>query len=123
MTVLNGQDRARLIGAPKGVADAVSVELDPAEAWRAACARVFSGSRARGEGAERPGERTPWMEGGDGDVPKDECGADEEKYAEPEVDAMRARKMEELESFKKQQQMLVRQGATVARWECQRTTM
>ena len=123
VTVLNGQDRARLIGAPKGVADAVSVELDPAEAWRAACARVFSGSRARGEGAERPGERTPWMEGGDGDVPKDECGADEEKYAEPEVDAMRARKMEELESFKKQQQMLLRQGATVARWECQRTTM
>ena len=123
VTVLNGQDRARLIGAPKGVADAVSVELDPAEAWRAACARVFSGSRARGEGAVRPGERTPWMEGGDGDVPKDECGADEEKYAEPEVDAMRARKMEELESFKKQQQMLLRQGATVARWECQRTTM
>ena len=123
VTVLNGQDRARLIGAPKGVADAVSVELDPAEAWRAACARVFSGSRARGEGAERPGERTPWMEGGDCDVPKDECGADEEKYAEPEVDAMRARKMEELESFKKQQQMLLRQGATVARWECQRTTM
>ena len=123
VTVLNGQDRARLIGAPKGVADAVSVELDPAEAWRAACARVFSGSRARGEGAERPGERTPWMEGGDCDVPKDECGADEEKYAEPEVDAMRARKMEDLESFKKQQQMLLRQGATVARWECQRTTM
>ena len=54
---------------------------------------------------------------------EEECGADEEKYAEPEVDAMRARKMEELESFKKQQQMLLRQGATVARWECQRTTM
>ena len=40
---------------------------------------------------------------------------DAERYAEPEVDATRARKTEELEAFKKQQQMLLRQGPAAAR--------
>ena len=115
VTVVLGQDTARLIGAPKGEAGAVSAEADPAGAWRAACARVFAGSRAR-EG----GERAPWVEGGGGGDDAAEAEGKEtfkksQKYAEPEVDATRARKTEELESFKKQQQMLLRQGTAVAR--------
>jgi hypothetical protein len=40
---------------------------------------------------------------------------DAQRYAEPEVDLTRARKTEELEAFKKQQQMLLRQGQAAVR--------
>jgi hypothetical protein len=56
------------------------------------------------------------VEGGETDAEGNASSStDAEKYAEPEVDATRARKTEELESFKKQQQMLLRQGPAVAR--------
>jgi hypothetical protein len=117
--VIHGQDRASAIGAPRvdhSGSHATGLESDIAGAWRAACARVFAGSLSLGEDiGSRKNASKPWVEGGETDDEGNASSTDAEKYAEPEVDATRARKTEELESFKKQQQMLLRQGPAVAR--------
>jgi hypothetical protein len=82
---------------------------------------VFAGSLGEDVGSRINANRLasaskPWVEGGETDAEGNASSStDAEKYAEPEVDATRARKTEELESFKKQQQMLLRQGPAVAR--------
>ena len=80
---------------------------------------MFAGSLSLGEDiGSRKNASKPWVEGGETDDAEGKnasSSTDAEKYAEPEVDATRARKTEELESFKKQQQMLLRQGPAVAR--------
>ena len=123
--VIHGQDRASAIGAPRvdhSGSHATGLESDIAGAWRAACARVFAGSlSSEGIGSRKfanslASASKPWVEGGETDAEGNASSStDAEKYAEPEVDATRARKTEELESFKKQQQMLLRQGPAVAR--------
>ena len=123
--VIHGQDRASAIGAPRVDhvgSHATGLESDIAGAWRAACARVFAGSlSSEGIGSRKfanslASASKPWVEGGETDAEGNASSStDAEKYAEPEVDATRARKTEELESFKKQQQMLLRQGPAVAR--------
>ena len=124
--VIHGQDRASAIGAPRvdhvgSGSHATGLESDIAGAWRAACARVFAGSLSSesiglGYRNSLASASKPWVEGGETDAEGNASSStDAEKYAEPEVDATRARKTEELESFKKQQQMLLRQGPAVAR--------
>ena len=122
--VVHGQDGANRIGAPRAVeSGGGSYETDVASAWRVACAKVFSASSAMTSGEKNA---RAWVEG-DGDDDDGGGGGeselrnasklpfDAERYAEPEVDATRARKTEELEAFKKQQQMLLRQGPAAAR--------
>ena len=120
--VVLGQDGANVIGAPRaGDSGTGSYDTDVASAWRTACAKVFSNSSAAAPLHEKNKERA-WVEGDDGGG----GGASElrnaaklpfdaQRYAEPEVDLTRARKTEELEAFKKQQQMLLRQGQAAVR--------
>ena len=78
---------------------------------------MFAGSLPGRTSVREKNATKPWVEGGETDAEGKNASSstDAEKYAEPEVDATRARKTEELESFKKQQQMLLRQGPAVAR--------
>lgn len=124
--VVLGQDGANLIGAPRaGDSGTGSYDTDVASAWRTACAKVFSVSSAAAPLGEKNAKERAWV---DGDGDDDDGGGgdselrnvaklpfDAQRYAEPEVDLTRARKTEELEAFKKQQQMLLRQGQAAVR--------
>ena len=123
--VVLGQDGANLIGAPRA-GDSGKVggyDTDVASAWRTACAKVFSASSAIASLGEKNKERA-WVEGdgddggGGGDSELRNVAKlpfDAQRYAEPEVDLTRARKTEELEAFKKQQLMMLRQGQAAVR--------
>jgi dynein light intermediate chain 2 len=123
--VVLGQDGANLIGAPRaGDSGTGSYETDVASAWRTACAKVFSVSSAAAVLGEKNAKERAWVEGdGDDDGGRGDSELrnvaklpfDAQRYAEPEVDLTRARKTEELEAFKKQQQMLLRQGQAAVR--------
>jgi len=120
VVVLAGQDSASAVGQPRKQDQAefsanhlsLGGDDDVGEIWRWACRKMFPPENATRERLGSPSwveNATLGKETKSGTEKKNASLLDSEKYAEPEIDAVRDRKTEELETFIKQQGAVLRQ--------------